>query len=89
VSGDLGNDRLIGGDGNDTLNGGDGNDRYVIDGLGNDTIDDPSGADEARCLPGVTALSDNMSGADRVLSLSTGGSVRIVGNRVEQVLGCK
>ncbi|MBW2527577.1 MAG: hypothetical protein JRI23_25570, partial [Deltaproteobacteria bacterium] len=83
-----GNDRLIGGDGNDTIYGGLGNDRYVIDGLGADIFDDQSGSDEARCLPGVTIVSDQMQGSDRVLTLNTGGTVRIVGNRVESVLGC-
>lgn len=88
VFGDLGNDRLIGGEGSDVLNGGDGNDRYMIDGLGADTIDDPSGLDAARCVPGVKVVSKQTVGGDQVLTLSTGGSVRILGNRVEQILGC-
>ena len=89
VSGDLGNDRLIGGAGDDTLLGGEGDDRYVIDGLGDDVIDDIAGTDAARCLTGVAAVRDQVVGADRVLVLSTGGTVRILGDRVESVLGCR
>lgn len=88
VLGDEGDDRLEGGPDNDTLDGGNGNDHYMIDGLGNDTFDDPGGTDAARCKPGVTITADQMIGADRKLTLSTGGTVLILGNRVEAVLGC-
>jgi Ca2+-binding RTX toxin-like protein len=88
VYGGGGVDRLVGGDGNDTIDGGDGDDRYVIDGLGHDVFDDLSGQDAARCLPGVTIVDDQIENGDRVLTLSTGGSVRIVAGSIEMVLGC-
>ncbi|MBW2528062.1 MAG: hypothetical protein JRI23_28025 [Deltaproteobacteria bacterium] len=83
-----GADRLVGGEDDDILDGDLDNDRYVIDGLGHDTFDDGSGYDEARCLPGVTIVSDQMQGPDRVLTLSTGGTVTIVNNSVESIVGC-
>jgi len=67
----------------------DGNDHYVIDGLGNDTLDDTLGFDTARCVSGVRAISNTLVGSNRVLRLSTGGSVTIVGDRVERILGCE
>lgn len=88
IVGGGGNDRLVGGEGNDTLEGMDGDDRYTIDGLGVDVIDDLSGFDAARCVPGVFAVSNTLVGADRVLRLNTGGSVTIRGDRVESILGC-
>jgi hypothetical protein len=88
VVGGSGNDRLIGGDGNDTLQGEDGDDRFMIDGLGIDRIEDAAGSDAARCLPGVTVISDTRVGADRLLILSSGGRVTIVGDVVERILGC-
>jgi len=88
VEGGLGVDRLIGGEGNDALRGNAGDDRYMIDGLGNDRFEDESGIDAARCLPGVRVVSDTMVGADRLLILSSGGRVTIVGNAVERILGC-
>ncbi len=89
VYGDLGNDRLIGGQGNDWLYGEAGNDYYMIDGLGNDYFSDTSGTDAARCMDGVTAISDTMVGSNRVLTLNTGGSVTILNNSVENVYGCE
>jgi Ca2+-binding RTX toxin-like protein len=88
VVGGMGNDRLIGGDGNDTLQGDDGDDRFMIDGLGIDRIEDSAGNDAARCVPGVTVISDTRVGADRLLILSSGGRVTIVGDVVERILGC-
>jgi len=88
VYGGDGVDRLVGGEGHDTILGGPGNDHYVIDGLGHDTFDDEDGVDQARCQPGVTIITDQMDQGDRVLSLSTGGTVVIAGNRVEVVVGC-
>lgn len=89
INGGLGNDRYVGGDGDDTLIDADGNDRYVIDGLGNDTLDDTLGFDTARCVSGVRAISNTLVGSNRVLRLSTGGSVTILGDRVERILGCE
>ncbi len=89
VSGDLGNDRMVGGSGDDLVQGGKGNDYYMIDGLGNDTFDDSEGNDAARCMDGVTAVSDTMVGPNRVLVLTTGGKVTILNNSVESVYGCK
>jgi len=86
--GDAGNDRLTGGDGNDTLEGGDGNDRYMLDGLGDDIINDASGYDEARCLPGIKIGTNVMVGSDRRLTLTNGRTVLILGDRVESILGC-
>lgn len=88
VVGGLGNDRLIGGDGNDTLQGEGGDDRFMIDGLGVDRFEDTAGNDAARCVPGVTVISDTRVGADRLLILSSGGRVTIVGDVVERILGC-
>ena len=89
VYGGGGDDRLFGGEGDDVIYGGDGSDHYMIDGLGNDTFDDSEGsADAARCMPGVKIVTDKMDGNDRVLTLSTGGTVRIVNNAVESVVGC-
>ncbi len=36
----------------------------------------------------VKAVTDELVGTSRVLSLNTGGSVTIVNNSVENVLGC-
>jgi hypothetical protein len=88
IYGDLGNDRMIGGQGDDWLYGEAGNDYYMIDGLGNDYFSDTSGSDAARCMDGVTAISDTMVGPNRVLILNTGGSVTIMNNSVEFVYGC-
>ncbi len=88
VAGGLGNDRLTGGEGNDTLGGDDGDDRFMIDGLGNDRIEDTSGTDAARCVPGIRVVSDTRVGADRLLILSNGSRVIIVGDAVERILGC-
>ncbi len=88
VYGDLGDDRLIGGPGDDILWGGGGNDRYMLDGLGNDIINDESGFDSARCTPGVRAVVDQVVGRDRHIQLSTGGRVTILGDSVEEILGC-
>jgi Ca2+-binding RTX toxin-like protein len=90
IIGGGGRDRLVGGDGNDLVDGAEDGDYYMIDGLGNDTFHDSgvAGSDAARCVPGVKVVVDTMQGADRVLTLSTGGTVRIVNNSVEAVLGC-
>ena len=88
VVGGGGNDRLMGGEGNDRLEGGEGDDRYVLDGLGNDTLDDISGADAARCVPGVRVVSNTLVDGNRLLRFNTGGTALILGDRVEQVLGC-
>ena len=87
--GGFGNDRLIGDDGDDVLRGEAGDDRYMIDGLGMDTLDDGDGNNSARCVPGIRIVSESMEGADRVLVLSSGGRVTIVGDRVRNILGCR
>ncbi len=85
VIGGLGVDRLIG---DDTLQGNAGDDRYMIDGLGNDRFEDDEGLDAARCVPGIRVISDTRVGADRLLILSNGSRVTIVGDRIERILGC-
>jgi hypothetical protein len=84
-----GNDRMMGGGEDDLIQGMDGNDYYMIDGMGHDTFDDSAGLDAARCMDGVTAVSDFMNGPDRVLILNTEGSVTILNNSVENVYGCE
>ncbi len=82
-------DRMIGGPGNDELRGGNGGDRYVMDGLGDDRVIDSAGNDAARCAPGVRLVDDQMDGMDRVLLFDTGGTIRFVGNTVENVFCCR
>ncbi len=86
IYGDSGNDRLTGGEGSDTLMGGEGDDHYTIDGLGIDWISDSSGYDTARCLPGISIVSNTMSGTTRTITLSTGGLLYIGDDAVEQII---
>lgn len=104
LSGGAGNDVLIGGGGADRLVGGPGDDVlvgeseeftdgledwYWIDGLGNDEIvDTGDGRDLASCAAGVYIVARRFVGPDLRLELSTGGTVLVRDNRVEQFLGC-
>ncbi|MAQ16626.1 MAG: hypothetical protein CMN30_17765 [Sandaracinus sp.] len=83
-------DTLIGGLGDDELDGNRGDDRYVLDGLGADVISDNDGdADTAYCAAGVYVVAEEMRFSDRILELSTGGTVTIERDEVETIVCCR
>ena len=82
IDGGAGNDTLYGGAGDDTLNGGSGRDRFWFTEVSNgvNTINDYQvGVDTIVLNDGVVISQSTVSGTDVVLTLSTGGTINIVG----------
>jgi len=96
IMGDDGNDQLYGNKGNDRLEGGGNDDTYYYECFndpGNDTIFDWWGTDTIVLVTtsGVCSVtSDVNSGDDRILTLSDGGSIAIIGGAgaypIEQIV---
>lgn len=82
LSGSWGNDLLIGGSGNNTLCGGAGKDTFGFgwDSTGKDVVKDFCvGTDKLKLFDGITVTGMSSACGDTVLTLSSGGTVTLVG----------
>ena len=85
IVGGTGADTLDGAAGNDTLTGGKGNDVFIYSG-GNDTITDyGTGSDKISIASGYTLQNSVVSGDDRILNFSDGGSIVLSGAKEKKI----
>ena len=61
----------------------------MFDGLGDDIIEDDEGENEARCIPSVSIASDEITGAERIITFSTGGTVTMAVDTITQIWDCE